>query len=171
MPLPTPANLVTMDYAYLGQPFVSVPAKAGLGLGSMDYAFRGQPFVSNPDAVATEVVEDVVIAVAPTGGWSNNPIYRIMGNKRKSQIIEEKQDEIINLRLEAQELLTEERALILEKDKQSLRQAAALQAEIEHLDLMIRREMLLLSRFEAERRNNEDILILSMSLPFNFTIH
>jgi len=61
MSLPTPANLTTMDYAYLGQPFVNVPAKTGMSLGSMDYAYLGQPFVTNPDAPAAGTVVKINI--------------------------------------------------------------------------------------------------------------
>ena len=50
MSLPTQTELKTMDYAYQGQPFVSVPAKSGMGLSSMDYAYLAQPFVTNSDA-------------------------------------------------------------------------------------------------------------------------
>lgn len=52
MPLPTPTQLRTMDYAFQGQPFVSIPAKTGMTLQSMDYSFQAQPFVPNPDAAA-----------------------------------------------------------------------------------------------------------------------
>lgn len=52
MALPTKTELQTMDYAFLGKPFVYVPAKTGMNLPSMDYAFLGQPFVVNPDAPA-----------------------------------------------------------------------------------------------------------------------
>lgn len=47
MALPTPDNLKTMDYAYLGAPFVDIPAKSSIDLKTMDYAFLAQPFVSN----------------------------------------------------------------------------------------------------------------------------
>ena len=51
MSLPTPTQLMTMDYSFGGEPFVDVPAGAGTNLKSMDYAFEAQPFVSNPDAL------------------------------------------------------------------------------------------------------------------------
>ena len=53
MALPTKTNLQTMDYPFLGQPFVSVPAKSSIDTTTMDYAFLGQPFVTNPDTVVT----------------------------------------------------------------------------------------------------------------------
>ena len=55
MSLPTQTELKTMDYSYLGQPFVNVPAKTGMALSTMDYAYLAQPFVPNPDTVATAV--------------------------------------------------------------------------------------------------------------------
>jgi hypothetical protein len=48
MALPNKSNLVTMDYSYLGQPFVEVPAKDSIVLTTMDYSYLGQPFVRNP---------------------------------------------------------------------------------------------------------------------------
>jgi hypothetical protein len=45
--LPTSSDLVSMDYAFQAQPFVSVPAK-NFSLLGMDYSFQAQPFVSNP---------------------------------------------------------------------------------------------------------------------------
>ncbi len=45
MSLPTKDNILTMDYAFNGQPFVYVPAKDTIYLTTMDYAFNGQPFV------------------------------------------------------------------------------------------------------------------------------
>lgn len=45
MALPSDTNLETLDYAYLGQPFVQVEAKA-LNTVSMDIAYQAQPFVA-----------------------------------------------------------------------------------------------------------------------------
>lgn len=53
MPLPSKTELQKMNYSFLGQPFVDIPAKAGLDLKTMDYSFQAQPFVPNPDAVNT----------------------------------------------------------------------------------------------------------------------
>lgn len=52
MAIPNKTDLETMDYAYLGQPFVYVAAKTGMNLPSMDYAYLGQPFVVNPDPIS-----------------------------------------------------------------------------------------------------------------------
>jgi hypothetical protein len=47
-----------MDYIYLGQPFVDVPAK-DIDLTTMDYMYLAQPFVSNPyPAEVTGTVND-----------------------------------------------------------------------------------------------------------------
>lgn len=48
MALPTDEDLKTMDYSYLGQPFVFVPAKVTIDTETMDYPYLGQPFVTNP---------------------------------------------------------------------------------------------------------------------------
>lgn len=38
--------LATMDFAYLGGPFIDVPASNSVNLLSMDYAYLGGPFIS-----------------------------------------------------------------------------------------------------------------------------
>jgi hypothetical protein len=48
MALPNKTDLQKMDYPYLGQPFVEVPAKDSINLTTMDYSYLGQPFVRNP---------------------------------------------------------------------------------------------------------------------------
>jgi hypothetical protein len=47
MALPTPTDLKTLDFVFLGQPFCQVPAKTAVTLAGMDYVYLGQPFVSN----------------------------------------------------------------------------------------------------------------------------
>ncbi len=47
MSLPRPNDIITMDYASFGQPFVSVPAKSSIVTATMDYDFLGRPFVVN----------------------------------------------------------------------------------------------------------------------------
>jgi len=47
MALPTPIELATMDYVYLGGPFVSVTTKTTTLTASMDYVYLGLPFVVN----------------------------------------------------------------------------------------------------------------------------
>src|SRR4030066_190433 len=44
------ADLITMDYSFLGQPFVSGAAKSAIDLTTLDYAYLGQPFLGNPAA-------------------------------------------------------------------------------------------------------------------------
>ena len=44
MALPTKANLQTMDYSYLGEPFCYVPAKQSITLDGMDYSYLAEPF-------------------------------------------------------------------------------------------------------------------------------
>jgi hypothetical protein len=47
MSIPKKSDLLTLDYAWLGQPFVHVEAKP-LETQTLDYAFRAQPFVAAP---------------------------------------------------------------------------------------------------------------------------
>lgn len=56
MALVTPTVLATMDYAFQGQPFVSVPATTAVVLNTMDYAWQAQPFVVNEGAGAPPVI-------------------------------------------------------------------------------------------------------------------
>lgn len=44
MPLPNSDNLDSLDYVYLGQPFVQVEAKT-LNTQTLDVVYLGQPFV------------------------------------------------------------------------------------------------------------------------------
>jgi hypothetical protein len=47
MPLPNRDNLTSLDYVYLGQPFVQVEAKS-LSSQNLDIVYLGQPFVGQP---------------------------------------------------------------------------------------------------------------------------
>ena len=49
MSLPNSNDLKLMDVAYMGQPFVFVPAKESINeaMKGMDIAYMGQPFVVN----------------------------------------------------------------------------------------------------------------------------
>jgi len=53
------SDLVTMDYAFEGQPFVDVTGKSSIDLTTMDYAFQGQPFVTRIDAEEEPPAEEV----------------------------------------------------------------------------------------------------------------
>ncbi len=48
MSLPNSDDLKGMDFAFLAQPFVDVPAKPSIDTATMDYAYLAQPFVTNP---------------------------------------------------------------------------------------------------------------------------
>lgn len=53
MSLPTQTILKTMDFSFLGSPFVSVCSKAAIVLSGIDYSYEGQPFVSNNEPVSS----------------------------------------------------------------------------------------------------------------------
>ena len=40
-------DLISLDYSYLGEPFLFVAADPDIDLLSMDYSYLGEPFVSN----------------------------------------------------------------------------------------------------------------------------
>lgn len=65
MALPTNTDLVTLDYAYLGAPFVQVEAKS-LNTVSLDTAYLGAPFVAVGPAV---VVTGFSVYVRVSGAW------------------------------------------------------------------------------------------------------
>ncbi len=56
MSLPNSDDLGGMEFAFLAQPFVSVPAKSEIDTGTMDYAFLAQPFVTNPSTIMDNAV-------------------------------------------------------------------------------------------------------------------
>ena len=49
MALPTQEDIVTMDIASRGLPYLDVPAKSSIDTQLMDTASRGLPFVTNDD--------------------------------------------------------------------------------------------------------------------------
>jgi len=51
MALPTPADLLNMEYAFQAQPFLNQPAKSTITLLNMEYAWQAQPFVSNEGGI------------------------------------------------------------------------------------------------------------------------
>ena len=56
MSLPLAKDLKKMDYTYLGQPFVDVPAKSSINLKTMDYTYLAQPFVSTSFGSIKDVI-------------------------------------------------------------------------------------------------------------------
>lgn len=58
MALPNKDDLDSLDYAYLGEPFINIEAKS-LNTQNLDYAYLGEPFVG-----AT------VAAAPPTGAFT-----------------------------------------------------------------------------------------------------
>jgi hypothetical protein len=64
MALPSETDLATLDYAYLGQPFVQVEAKS-LDTETLDIAYLGAPFV----AVGPGAVTGFNVYVNASGVW------------------------------------------------------------------------------------------------------
>jgi len=86
--------------------------------------------------------------------------------KRKEKL---KQEEIIRLRLEAQANLVQQRELKDAKDKQSLRQMAALEREAAQLQMDIQKSIAILLELQRQsvvHKNNLAFLVLSMATPF-----
>lgn len=97
---------------------------------------------------------------------------RITEAKRREKI---KQDEVIRLKLEAQEILLKQREVRPNKDKQSKRQLAALEKEYAVLQKEIEAHMQalqILHENTVKQKNNVLILLLAASCPLtSFTIH
>lgn len=53
MAIPTASDLATLNFAWLGEPFADVPAKAAVNVATLDYAWLGQPFVTGATRDAT----------------------------------------------------------------------------------------------------------------------
>lgn len=64
MPLPSSTDLATLDYIYLGAPFVQVEARP-ISTASLDTAYQGAPFV----AVGPIAAAGLNIYVRVTGAW------------------------------------------------------------------------------------------------------
>ena len=54
MAIPNKTNLQTMDYSYMGVPYVQVASKSGIDLDGLDYSFFGQPFYGAEEPVVAK---------------------------------------------------------------------------------------------------------------------
>ena len=69
MALPSETDLASLNYAYLGQPFVQVEAKS-LDTETLDIAYLGAPFVAvGPGAVGPGPVTGFNVYVNASGVW------------------------------------------------------------------------------------------------------
>ena len=57
----TKANLLTMDYAYQGQPFVDVQSKISVDIKTMDWAYLAQPFIRNYSSFFSKTYTEAII--------------------------------------------------------------------------------------------------------------
>lgn len=93
MPLPNKDNLSSLDYVYLGQPFVQTQAKATLDTQSLNTVSLAQPFVGAK--VNSNVYANIngtwkqadIVYVNVNGTWkdiSSNKLYVKVGATWKS---------------------------------------------------------------------------------------
>jgi hypothetical protein len=47
MSLPTPTDLLGLDYSFRGRPLIILSSKSSISLSGLDFAFKGQPLMSN----------------------------------------------------------------------------------------------------------------------------
>jgi len=102
-------------------------------------------------------------------GDSTRHSYDLYLEKEKARKLRAKQEEIIALRLEAQENLLRKREFEASKEKQNTRQIAALnrrEAEIQTELLALLNQLSELSVQSKQRQNEEALLVLSMAYPF-----
>lgn len=108
--------------------------------------------------------------VVNTVGDSRMHSYDLYLEKEKQRKLKAKQDEIIALRLEAQENLVKKRELEAAKEKQNTRQLQATvrrEAEInEELLALLGQLMLLEQEFNMRRHREEELIVLMLALPF-----
>jgi hypothetical protein len=64
MSLPTAADLTTLDYSSLGQPFVDVETKTGQNTNSLDFSYLGLPFVG-------------AVISAPPSGYNTTQFFMV----------------------------------------------------------------------------------------------
>ncbi len=86
--------------------------------------------------------------------------------QREQAILSEKQDEIIAMRLEAQENILRQKELKDLRDKQSKRQLKALDRQQEQLTIAISEAMIELEKRQLISRNNLAILVLIAAYPY-----
>ena len=89
MTLPSSTDLDSMDYAFQAQPYVSVPAKAGVNLGTMDYAFQAQPFVSNqyPTTQSITIQHTLLYTITSIKSTTKGLTYSICKGTQVQQVL------------------------------------------------------------------------------------
>ncbi len=112
-----------------------------------------------------EAIQDTIL-----GGGAHYPDWRI---EHKNDVYrakeQEQQDEIIRLRLEAQDILLRQRELKDEKTKQAKRQMLALEREAAQLQIDIQEgiaKLLELQKQSVIYQNNLAFMVLTISNPF-----
>lgn len=105
------------------------------------------------------------------GGTFNDPYeYDRKGREERERLnaLKERQDEVIRLKLEAQELRRQELAVLESKDKQNQRQLKAIQRTQKEINALIAEQMALILEMQStvEQRNKEALLVLSLAYPW-----
>lgn len=103
-------------------------------------------------------------------GDSTRHSYDLYLEKEKKRKLQAKQEEIISLRLEAQENLLRKRELEALKEKQNTRQLQALirrEAEIKTELLAMLGQLREMDEQFNKRRHEDDLVALMLAFPFN----
>lgn len=75
MAKPTRSDIITMDYSYLGEPFVQVAAKASVDTDGLDYSYLGEPFTGLTESGFNLYVGDTQVSAMYVGSVAVSKAY------------------------------------------------------------------------------------------------
>jgi hypothetical protein len=75
MALPTRDNLLTMDFSYMGEPFVQVAAKSSVDTDGLDYSYLGEPFTGLTESGFNLYVGDTQVSAMYVGSTAVSAAY------------------------------------------------------------------------------------------------
>lgn len=173
-----PSDLLTLNVAYLGQPFVHLQAY-GIDTLELDTAYLGQPFIAQPYYESCEVIDppepepEVDVTVRPSGGHFTYPyddqhryshlsktVKRIIHEVAKEQV-EENLEEVGTQ--ESQEFINQLITALAKADlKYQAFYAEILEAERQRL---IDEEIKYLMGIKRMMDEEEEVLAVLMAIP------
>jgi len=75
MAKPTRTDIITMDYSFLGIPFVQVAAKSSIDTDGLDYSFLGEPFTGLTESGFNLYVGEVQVSAMYVGEIAVSAAY------------------------------------------------------------------------------------------------
>ena len=173
-----PSDLLTLNVAYMGQPFVHLQAY-GIDTLELDTAYLGQPFIAQPYYEDCEVIDppepepEVDVTVRPSGGhftYAYDDLHRYSHiSKSVKRIIQKVAKEQVEENLEevgtqeSQEFINQLITALAKADlKYQAFYAEILEAERQRL---IDEEIKLLMGIKRMRDEEEEVLAVLMAIP------